>query len=306
MIASRSFEALGTTAVVAVDAGADLDHAEALLRDDLAELDGACSRFRADSELSILNHSTGVGIRVGELLFQAVGVAIDVARLTGGLVDPTVGRTLRLSGYDRTFARVELRDGSGLRPSFATVPGWRSIVLDEGRRTIRIPHGVELDLGATAKALAADRAAARIAEAIGGGVLVSLGGDVSVAGPAPAGGWSLRIADDHAEPLDRPGPTVSLAEGGVASSGTGVRRWTTADGELHHIVDPRTARPAVTPWRTVTVAASTCLGANAASTAAIVLGKDAPGWLAERDLPARLVGVRGEVVAVGGWPAEAS
>ncbi|MGE5272932.1 MAG: FAD:protein FMN transferase [Verrucomicrobiota bacterium] len=304
MIESRSFAALGTTAVVAVDAESDLDRAEAMLREDLAELDAACSRFRTDSELSALNSSAGADVRVGELLFRAVGVAIDVARLTDGLVDPTVGRTLRLAGYDRTFAQVEQRDGSRLRPMFAAVPGWRAVVLDEGRRTIRVPRGVELDLGATAKAMAADRAAGRIAEATGGGVLVSLGGDVSVAGPAPGAGWPLRIADDHAAPLGGPGPTVSIVGGGLASSGTRVRRWTTAGGELHHIVDPRTARPAVTPWRTVTVAAATCVGANAASTAAVVLGDDAPGWLEERTLPARLVGVSGGVVAVGGWPGE--
>jgi thiamine biosynthesis lipoprotein len=306
VIRSRSFEALGTTAVVAVTGEGDPVRAETMLRDDVAELDRACSRFRADSELSVLNRSAGADVPVGELLFQAVGVAIDVARLTGGLVDPTVGRTLRLAGYDRTFARVRLGDGSRVRPAFSTVPGWRTVVLDESRRTIRVPRGVELDLGATAKALAADRAAVRIAAATGAGVLVSLGGDVSVSGRSPDGGWSLRIADDHAAPLDGPGPTISIGAGGVASSGTGVRRWATADGELHHIIDSRTARPAVTPWRTVTVAAVTCVGANAASTAAVVLGDDAPAWLEERGLPARLVGVSGEVVAVGGWPSEAS
>jgi thiamine biosynthesis lipoprotein len=305
VIRSRSFSALGTTAAVAVAEEGDLDLAETMLREDVAELDRACSRFRADSQLSALNRSAGAVVPVGELLFEAVGVAVDVARLTGGLVDPTVGRTLRLAGYDRTFARVRLRDGSGVRSAFSPVPGWRTVVLDGDRRTIRIPRGVELDLGATAKALAADRAARRIAAATGVGALVSLGGDVSVWGRPPDGGWSLRLADDHAAPLDGPGPTISIAEGGVASSGTGVRRWATADGEAHHIIDSRTARPAVTPWRTVTVAASTCVGANAASTAAVVLGDDAPAWLEERDLPARLVAVSGEVTGVAGWPAEA-
>jgi FAD:protein FMN transferase len=302
--ASRSFAALGTTAVVAVSAAPQLDLAERILRERLGDVDRACSRFRFDSELSVLNREPGVDVRVSDLLFDAVRTAVDVARLTGGLVDPTIGRTLRLAGYDRTFSEIRLRDGTQVRPSVAAVAGWRAVVLDERRRTIRIPEGVELDLGATAKALAADRSAAAIAGATGCGVLVSLGGDVAVAGNAPSGGWPVLIADDHAAPLDGPGPTVSMSVGGLASSGTRVRRWTTAGGELHHIVDPRTARPAVTPWRTVTVAARSCVDANAASTAAIVLGDAAPPWLESRGLPARLAGEDGETVTVCGWPAD--
>ncbi len=169
-----------------------------------------------------------------------------------------------------------------------------------------MPPGTELDLGATAKALAADRGAAAAHAAAGCGVLVSLGGDVAVAGDAPAGGWPVRIADDHAAPLDTPGPTVALAVGGLASSGTAVRRWRAGGTELHHVVDPRTGRPAVTPWRTVTVAAATCVDANVAGTASVVLGDAAPAWLEERRLPARLAPAAGEPVCVAGWPAEAA
>ncbi len=304
MTASRSFPALGTTALVAVTDEAHLDAAAEALRGDLDDLDRACSRFAFDSELSVVNRTPGVDIPVGELLFEAVETAIDVARRTGGLVDPTIGRPLRLAGDDRTFAEVPRRDGRLVRASFAAVPGWSTVVLDRRRRTIRVPDGVELDLGATAKALAADRSAARIAGATGTGVLVSLGGDVAVAGGAPAGGWAVRIADDHAAPLDGPGPTVAVTAGGLASSGTQVRRWTTSGGELHHIVDPRTARPAETPWRTVTVAAGSCVDANAASTASVVLGEAAPAWLSERRLPARLAAADGAVVTVSGWPEE--
>jgi FAD:protein FMN transferase len=136
------------------------------------------------------------------------------------------------------------------------------------------------------------------------GALVSLGGDVAVAGIPPAVGWAVRIADDHASPLVGPGPVVSIVQGGLASSGTHVRCWTTAGGELHHIVDPRTGRPADTPWRTVTVAAPSCVDANAASTAAIVLGDGAHAWLAEAGLPARLAAEDGCVTTVAGWPKE--
>ena len=135
------------------------------------------------------------------------------------------------------------------------------------------------------------------------GVLVSLGGDVAVAGAPPPRGWPVRIADDHAAPLDGSGPVVSVVAGGLASSGTQVRRWTTAGGALHHIIDPRTAKPAVTPWRTVSVAGASCVQANAASTAAIVLGESATAWLEEASLPARLVAADGAVTTVNGWPA---
>jgi thiamine biosynthesis lipoprotein len=299
---SRSFPALGTTALVAVADAGDLETAERILRGHLCEIDVACSRFRHDSELSAVNRNPGVDVEVGGLLFEALRVAVDVARLTGGLVDPTVGRTLRLAGYDRTFDEVRLRDGTRVRPGFAPVAGWQTLVLDERRRTIRIAEGVELDIGATAKAFAADRAAGLIHRAIRGGVLVSLGGDIAVAGDPPTAGWPVRISDDHAAPLDGPGPTVSIAAGGLASSGTNVRRWATAGGELHHIVDPRTARPVETPWRTVTVVAGSCVDANAASTASIVLGASAPDWLERRRLPARLAAADGRVVTVCGWP----
>ena len=302
---SAALRSLGTSAVVVVAEPGALPAARRELLRELDAIDLACSRFRPDSELVALNAAAGSAVRVSPLLFEAVEVALRVARATGGLVDPTVGRALRLSGYDRTFELVRSRDGETFRPRFELVRGWRTVDLERSRRLIRVPRGVELDLGATAKALAADRAALAASRAAGTGVLISLGGDVAVAGPAPAPGWPVRIAEDHAAPLDAPGPTVSIRSGGLATSGTAVRRWRAAGAELHHIVDPRTGRPAETPWTAVTVAAASCVDANAASTAAVVLGDTAPRWLAERRLPARLQGEDGSVVCVGGWPEDA-
>lgn len=306
MTAAASFPALGTTAVVAVADPAALPDARSAVEHEVAAVDAACSRFRTDSELCRVNAASGREIHVGPLLCEAVSVALRAAAATGGLVDPTVGRALRLAGYDRTFRLVACRDPGTLEARIERVPGWTCVELDEERSALRIPDGVELDLGATAKALAADRAAAAAGTAVGTGVLVALGGDISVCGPAPAGGWPVRLADDHAAALESPGPTVALTAGGLASSGTTVRRWRSAEAELHHIVDPRTGRPAATPWRTVTVAAASCVDANTAGTAAVVLGDEAAGWLEERRLPARLVPRDGPAVCVGGWPAEAA
>jgi FAD:protein FMN transferase len=294
------FRALGTTAVVATADDALAGDACAAVERELEAIDRACSRFRPDSELSRVNGARGERVAVGPLLLEALRVALDGARGSEGLVDPTVGGSLSAAGYESTFRVVAARDGETFRARFVRVPGWQIVELDEQAGTVRVPAGVELDLGATAKALACDRAATAAA-AVAGSVLVALGGDIAVAGDAPEGGWSVRISDDHAVPLDSPGPTVALAGGGLATSSTTVRRWRSGRTELHHLIDPRTGRPTESPWRTVSVAAKTCVDANVASTASFMLD-DAPAWLAARRLPARLVTIGGERTLVAGWP----
>jgi thiamine biosynthesis lipoprotein len=295
-IAAR-WTALGTTASVYVTDPSELEHARARVEDELAAIDLACSRFREDSEISRLNAAAGGPMRVSPLLCEAIAVALRAARLTDGIVDPTIGEALVLAGYDRDFASI--RPASG--PLKATrVAGWRAVGFDRELGVVTLPRGVLLDLGATAKALAADRAARAAAAAAGCGVLVDLGGDLAACGPAPAGGWRVRVTDDHAAGPDAPGETVEVSGGGLATSSTAVRRWPGG----HHIVDPATGAPAAAPWRTVSVAAATCVDANIASTAAIVLGAAAPGWLAQRRLPARLCTRDCEVLRVAGWPAE--
>jgi thiamine biosynthesis lipoprotein len=305
MAASVELAALGSSAVLWTSDDVALAEAAAELLRELDAVDRACSRFRDDSELARLNRADGKPFAASRYLVDAVRVSLRTAEATGGLVDPTIGRGLRLAGYDRTFTLVSERDSGTVRARFAPAAGWRLVELDEDGRSIRIPSGVELDLGATAKALAADRAARAAAERTGAGILVSLGGDIAVAGPAPLGGWPVRIADDHRASLDGPGPVVSLESGGLATSGVTVRRWRAGEHQLHHILDPRTGQPAPSCWRTVSVAAASCVDANTASTAAVLLDEAAPEWLAERRLPARLVAVSGEVVCIGGWPAEA-
>ena len=301
---SASLPALGTTAVVWTSDAEALSDATIELQRELAQIDETCSRFRADSELTRVNRSAGTEVTISPLLAEAVRVALRAAETTGGIVDPTVGRSLRLLGYDRTFTIVRSRDSVTMRVGYAPAPGWRRVEFDDETRTLRLEADTELDLGATAKALAADRAAQAAATRTGCGVLVSLGGDIAVAGAPPEGGWPVLIADDHRVRLDGPGPVVSIASGGLATSSTEVRRWRVGEVELHHIVDPRTGMPVERVWRTAAVAAASCVDANTASTAAVVLGRDAPAWLEARRLPARLVEPGGRVVTVGAWPAE--
>jgi FAD:protein FMN transferase len=293
-VSTARWPALGTSASVVVSGPGALAGARAAVEAELAAIDLACSRFRADSELSRLNAGAGRPVRVGARLLEAIAVALRAAALTDGIVDPTIGRALILAGYDRDFATLAHRH---TRLVAQQVVGWRAVEVDEARSEVRLPRGVALDLGATAKALAADRAVA----ACGAGVLVNLGGDIAVAGPAPPGGWAVRVTDDHRAAADAPGQTVAIHSGGLATSSTTVRRWGPG---AHHIIDPRTGLPAESPWRTVSVTAASCVDANVASTAAIVLGDDAPAWLAARGLPARLVDHEGATITVAGWPGE--
>ena len=283
------FPALGTTAQVTVIDRSGLRTAGALLHDELETIDRACSRFLASSELNALNAGAGAPVGVSSVLFEAVESALRAAAATEGAVDPTIGGSLRSLGYDCDFALIGTDDDRRQVVRLRRRPTtWRRVLLDRERHTIRIPTGVELDLGATGKAFAADRAARRIAAELGKGVLVSLGGDIAVAGTPPVAGWPVRVTDDHRDP-DGEGPTIALRSGGLATSSTTLRRWRVDGVERHHIVDPRTGRSAPEVWRTASVAAATCVDANAASTAAIVLGDAAPAWLARTGLAARLV-----------------
>ncbi len=307
--AAASWRALGTLVHLVVTEPRCLPQARTLLEADLAEVDLACSRFRPDSEIVNLQASHAaseqVSQQVSPLLAEAIAVALRAAELTDGDVDPTVGAALSALGYDRDFEQVQKaqpRQSITVR----TVPGWRAVHLDG--RTLTMPPGIQLDLGATAKAWAADRSAARIAGQTGAGVLVSLGGDIAVAGPAPEGGWRIRVQDVTGAPEDRPeGPytMIAIRDGGLATSSTQARRWQRGGDVLHHILDPRTGLPADPVWRTVSVAAGTCADANAASTAAVIRGRAALGWLAGLGLPARLVDATGAVFTVAGWPHDA-
>jgi thiamine biosynthesis lipoprotein len=184
------------------------------------------------------------------------------------------------------------------------IPGWRAIEFDEASQTVLVPKGVEVDLGATAKALASDLAAAAALEAVGsGGVLLSLGGDIAVAGEPPLEGWAVQTSEDSNAGIDDDEETITIQSGGIATSSTTVRRWTRGGVVLHHIIDPATGLPADGPWRTASVVAATCVDANIASTAAIVMGESALPWLVANRLPARLVDRHGTVHRIAGWPA---
>jgi thiamine biosynthesis lipoprotein len=306
-----TFRAIGTTVYVGVRDADELRLARRLAAEVLVDVDEVCSRFRADSDLSRVNASPGSWVEVDPLLVAAVGIAVDAARQTEGLVHPLLGRPLVQLGYDRDFGeltRIEKIGGlvgvsgsaSHLSPSVLPprVDAWRQIALDQSGR-LRIPAGTALDLGATGKAWAADLVATAYEQNLCGSAVISVGGDLRIANPDGTP-WTVAVS----ERPDEAATLVALEAGGMATSTTQVRRWTRAGARRHHVIDPRTGLPAAERWRTVTATGATATAANTASTAAIVLGDAAPAWLATRSVSARLVAHDGAVLPVGAWPAD--
>lgn len=295
-IARSQWRVWGLDASLVVTDARCLDPARRIVDRHLERVGAACSRFRDDSEIRRLDHSDGGPVEVSSTLARLIHTALDGADATDGAVDPTVGAAVIALGYDRDFALIQGRDVPG-RATFTAVPRWSDVRLDG--QTITLPAGVRLDLGATAKALAADDCAEIVAAELGCGVLVCLGGDIATAGPAPDGGWSVLVDDGG----DAPACTIALPAGAaVATSSTRRRRWTQNGSAVHHIIDPTSGHCPADVWQTVSVAAFSCLAANLASTACIVRGFAGARQLEATGLPARLVDSAGAVRLLGGWP----
>jgi len=294
---TATWRALGTYVHLSTSRDAVLGPARQIAIRLLADVDRACSRFRNDSDLVRANAGAGSWTNVDPLLVQAIAAAMDAAAQTDGLVDPTLGHSLEAVGYDRDIALIPSAsaDPAGI-PLPARVGAWREILLDPDG-AVRVPSGCALDLGATAKAWAADLIAHSIAAESDSTVVISLGGDLAVAGPD---GWPVAISetiDDLGDP-----EIVHLPYGGLATSSTAARRWIRGGVIRHHLLDPHTGEPTKGPWRTVSATGASCVAANTATTAAIVMGDNAVGWLTARNIPARLVDTQGWIVRTSRWP----
>jgi thiamine biosynthesis lipoprotein len=245
--------------VVVGGAGTDeLGEIEALFEN----LDRTFSRFRADSELLRVNSTPSEFVATSATFARVLAVALDSALRTDGLVDPTLGAAIEAAGYDRDFS--ELADDD--RPPAPTVPGsWRHVRV-AGQLVFRYP-GTKFDLNCVVKGLAVDAALERLR----GEGFVAAGGDVAVRGSAVVGLPG--------------GDSLTLRNGGVATTGSTHRRWLRGGEYQHHLIDPRTGRPSCSPWTEVTVVAGSCLEADVAARAAFLLGDAGPDWLEDRGLP---------------------
>lgn len=305
---ATTFRAIGTDhAILATDPDA-LEPAVRLAQQHLADLDLAASRFRSDSEVSGLARAARRGpvtATVSPLLASYVQAALQTAEVTDGLVDFTVGAAVVAAGYDADIEIVRARTTgpadlpNSLAGRHSLVPGWGHVRLDGHR--LSLPRGCVIDLGASAKAHAADVIAAALAAALPGRFLVNLGGDIATNGAAAQGGWRIGIEDADGSTLQ----TIETRTGttAVTTSSTRHRHWLRDGIPGHHIVDPRTGEVARSPWAQVTCVAETALLANAASTASIVLGSEAPAWLTARGIAARLDSLQGDSTTTPGWPA---
>jgi FAD:protein FMN transferase len=297
MTASRTWTAWSCTVRLTVDDPAVLGAACGELKALMDRVDKAASRFRQDSELSIVNARAGALVPVSRLLVDLVDVSLVAASMSGGAVDPTVGAAVIAAGYDDDIEAVRRRfpePPADPKP----VPGWQQVQLNRKLALLGVPQDCALDLGAIAKAWTADRAALVLSKRYGCAVLVEIGGDLRAAGD-PVKPWVITVA----ERAGNPGVLVTLAHGGLTTSTRTVRRWQTPTGYAHHLIDPRTGKPADGRWRTASVWAPSTVRANTFSTALVATGDAALGRLTLAGHPARLIDDDGEVTELSGWPA---
>ncbi len=291
-----AFHAMGTTVSLLVPVR-DIDEATEVCRTLFEEWESTLSRFRPESELSRLNRTTGQPVAVSELLFTVTATALEAARTTGGLYDPTLHDQMVRVGYDRSFETLPPR----MRPvSGPLLPGglWRAIELDAARRQITLPVGAALDFGGIAKGMAVDAALERLRALRIENVLVNAGGDLSISGLPPGQpDW----------PISVPGKdrywVVPFHHGAMATSGIARRHWQQGPLARHHLLDPRTGEPAQSGLWSVTVAAARCAHAEVAAKVAFILGPDrGAAFLREHAIAGLLIFETGEWRAVGSWP----
>jgi FAD:protein FMN transferase len=266
-----SFRSMGCTVELADDA------AVVPVRALFDERDQRFSRFRDDSELSCLNRTPAGAAFVSAEFSDMLGQALRAARATGGLVTPAVGAAVVAAGYDTDFDRLRV-DGPPVRP--VRVPPTQALSL-RGPLLVRA-EPIELDLNCVVKGATVDDALALI-----GGGFVAAGGDLATSAPLVVGLPG--------------GDVVTVHGGGLATSSVTNRRWRRSGVEQHHLIDPDTGAPARVPWLQVTVAAGSCLAADVAAKAALLLGSAGPSWLDRRALPGRFVDVEGDVHVNENW-----
>jgi FAD:protein FMN transferase len=293
------FETWGMTGTLVTSDPERLGEAEIILWRGIHAIDDVANRFRPDSEICRLNRQAGRGpVKVSPLLLRLLKVAQSAFDATQGLCDATVLPSLEALGYDKDFELIALTS----QPQ-RTVPvpvGMQRVQIDEATHTVTLPANAALDFGALAKAFTIDEVADELTR-LGGGV-IEIGGDLAVRGTDGVAPWVISIADS----LNVTGaePRVALGEGAVATSSTRERRWDVAGTSVHHIIDPRTGRPAVSPYRQITVTAPTCVQANALATAAFCWGDEATYHVAQGGGAGRFVRADGAIEYVGGWPAD--
>jgi thiamine biosynthesis lipoprotein len=299
-LGQASFHAMGTTITVLAPLPR-LVAATRMTRDLFEEWEQALSRFRPESEVSRLSASGGRYVKLSALLYEALSTALDAARATRGVFDPTLRERMIQIGYDRSFETMGAQTPAEVYARPAEMGGWRAIRMDPVRRMALLPRGVGLDFGGIGKGMAVDAALDQLEEAEITPALVNAGGDLAVRGlPAGEARWTVTTPGK--------GQTwaLGLARGALATSGVERRRWRQGEVERHHLIDPRTGEPAESGLWSVTAAAGSCAQAEVAAKTALILGEErGVEFIEEAGLAALLVRDDGAWRTAGAWPREA-
>jgi thiamine biosynthesis lipoprotein len=237
-------------------------------------------------------------VRVDQETAALVALALEAWHATGGRFDATVLDAVVAAGYGVSFEAIV--PGAVLGEA-VPAPGMGAVVVDRHDGTVTLPPGVQLDLGGIGKGRAADRVLERLRGLGASGACVDLGGDVRVGGAARRGpgGWVVAV-DDPTHP-GRDLRLVHLADGAVTTSSLVRRRWTTAVGDAHHVIDPSTGVPVHTDLLAVTVVSASAAWGEVHAKAALVAGLADGAHLLERaGLAGLLVSTAGEVRTAGG------
>jgi len=297
MVHRLHFRAMGTEMLVCVDNGSDTSPVE------LADVPGwfeeweqVLSRFRIDSELTLLNRAGGLLVPVSETLWQIFQSALSAEKYTDGLVTPTIAAAVIGSGYDRDFSLLADQVLSPFESEPPIVRPLDSVTWDEATRSICLPGGVQLDFGGIAKGWAAEQTVARLKHL--GSALMNCGGDIFMSGPLLNGNpWEIGV---H-RPFDRSSGYIGMMffeHGcGVATSATDRRRWMQGDSMRHHIIDPQSGLPAESDVVSVTIVAPNAVEAETAAKSVLIRGSvEGLAWLESKNLAGLIILENGTIL----------
>lgn len=260
-------------------------------------LEARWSRFLPTSDISRLNWAEGASVEVDPVTVQLISAMREASELSDGDFDPTLLPELIASGY---AASVVAPDLVTTLPASASAPGrLASLTLDGS--SVRMPVGTTLDPGGIGKGLAADIICEFGLAEGAWGIMAEISGDIVVAGRAPdAVAWLLGVED----PFDtsRHLTTVRIARGAIVTSSQRKRRFDTAAGVRHHLIDPRTGASALTDIQTVTVIAATGVRAEAISKSGFLRPvEEYLAWLPQVGAAALLVDSAGRQYVSANW-----